>query len=130
MSARLRSSQSSRHRGVWWLVSAIICIDKKTRARLLIELTADLGVPGHHLRALATLADAIEEAEGQPPIVNAAGAIAAVRGQAGLPIEHFGPLALAARAAGLAAQIATSKRSSQHPSSDTPAAESLPLATS
>ncbi|MEM7406831.1 MAG: citrate/2-methylcitrate synthase [Pseudomonadota bacterium] len=82
------------------------------RARALIELAADLGVPGFHLRALATLADALEDAFGQVPVVNAAGAIAAVLGEAGIPAKQFGPLGVTARAAGLATRIATSRRGS------------------
>lgn len=79
--------------------------DEDPRSRALIELAADLGVPGHHLRALATLADAVEAAEGRPLTVNAAAAIAAVLGEAGVVVRHFGPLAIATRAAGLAVQI-------------------------
>lgn len=79
--------------------------DADRRSRALIELTADLGVPGHHLRALATLADAVEAAQGRPLTVNAAAAIAAVLGEAGIDARHFGPLAIATRAAGLAVQI-------------------------
>ena len=79
--------------------------EEDPRSRALIELTADLGVPGHHLRALATLADAVEDAEGRALTVNAAAAIAAVLGEAGVVVRHFGPLAMATRAAGLAVQI-------------------------
>lgn len=46
----------------------------------------------------------------QPPIVSAAGAIAAALGEADIQANQSGPFAVAALAAGLATQIATTKQ--------------------
>ena len=94
------------------------------RARALIELAADLGVPGHHLSALSLLADAVEESHGRPVLVNAAGAIATVLGEVGMPTQGFGLLAVTARAAGLSIQTLTSARpGNSRNTSASPAAE-------
>ena len=84
--------------------------DEDPRARALLELTADLGVAGHRLSALAMLTDAIASVRVQPPSINAAGANAAALGEAGIQANQFGPFAVTARAAVLATRIATTKR--------------------
>lgn len=75
------------------------------RTPKLLALAEAEGVPGKHIRALRTLAAAVDRAAGRHITVNATGAIAAVLSEIGVEPEIMRGLALISRSAGLVAHI-------------------------
>ena len=76
------------------------------RTPALLRVAEDAGVAGMHVRALAALARAVDEAHGKHVTVNATGAVAALLADAGIPIAVMRGIAVIARAAGLVGHIA------------------------
>lgn len=75
------------------------------RTPKLLALAEAEGVPGQHIRALRTLAAAVDRAAGRHITINATGAIAAVLSEIGVEPEIMRGLALISRSAGLVAHI-------------------------
>lgn len=75
------------------------------RTPKLLALAEAEGVPGKHIRALRTLAAAVDRAAGRHITINATGAIAAVLSEIGVEPEIMRGLALISRSAGLVAHI-------------------------
>jgi citrate synthase len=75
------------------------------RSARLITLAQDHGMPGNYVRALKTLAAAVDEVYGRHITINATGAIAAVLGEIGFPPEVMRGVAVVSRAAGLVGHI-------------------------
>ncbi len=76
------------------------------RAAALLELAEANGAAGGHVRALKTLAAAVDAARGKHVTINATGAAAAVMGDVGVPVRVMRGFAVVSRAAGLVAHIA------------------------
>ena len=75
------------------------------RSARLLALAEERGMPGRHVRALRSLARAVDEAYGRHITINATGAIAAVLGEIGFPHEVARGVAVVSRAAGLVGHI-------------------------
>jgi len=75
------------------------------RAQRLISLAGQLQMPGHHLHALRCLADAANDTSKRYLPVNATGAVAALLGEAQIPVRLMRGFAVVSRAAGLVAHV-------------------------
>jgi citrate synthase len=80
------------------------------RSARLLALAEAHGTPGRHVRALRTLARAVDEAYGRHITINATGAVAAVLGEIGFPQEVMRGVAVVSRAAGLVGHILEERR--------------------
>ncbi len=80
------------------------------RSARLLALAEEHGTPGRHVRALRSLARAVDEAYGRHITINATGAIAAVLGEIGFPHEVARGVAVVSRAAGLVGHILEERR--------------------
>lgn len=80
------------------------------RSARLLDLVAQQGMPGHHVRALRTLSQAIDEVYGRHITINATGAIAALLGEIGFPQAVMRGVAVVSRAAGLVGHILEEQR--------------------
>ncbi|OAB54937.1 citryl-CoA lyase [Phormidium willei BDU 130791] len=76
------------------------------RALKLLALADELGLDRGYVRALRALAAAVDRAAGKHVTINATGAIAALLGEIGVPVELMRGFAVVSRAAGLVAHIA------------------------
>ncbi len=76
------------------------------RAAALIRLAKDLDVAGAHCTALELLAREVDKASGRHITINATGAVAALLGDAGVPVRLMRGFAVLSRTAGLIAHIA------------------------
>lgn len=75
------------------------------RSARLLALAEEHGTPGHHVRALRTLSQAIDAVYGRHITINATGAVAALLGEIGFPKEVMRGVAVVSRAAGLVGHI-------------------------
>jgi citrate synthase len=75
------------------------------RSARLLALAEEQRTPGNYVRALRTLAAAVDEVYGRHITINATGAIAAVLGEIGFPREVMRGVAVVSRAAGLVGHI-------------------------
>lgn len=75
------------------------------RTPKLLRVAEEAGVPGAHLRALRTLGTAVDEVYGRHLTINATGAIAALLGEIGVPVDIMRGFAIVTRAAGLVGHI-------------------------
>jgi citrate synthase len=75
------------------------------RSARLLALAREHRTPGIYVRALETLAAAVDEVYGRHITINATGAIAAVLGEIGFPREVMRGVAVVSRAAGLVGHI-------------------------
>ncbi|HUT48907.1 MAG TPA: citryl-CoA lyase [Methyloceanibacter sp.] len=75
------------------------------RTPVLFVLAEAEGIAGAHIRAIRTLAAAVDEVYGRHITINATGAIAAALGDCGVPPEIMRGFALIARCAGLVGHV-------------------------
>jgi citrate synthase len=75
------------------------------RSPRLLAIAEEAGVPGCHIRALRLLAAEVDAAWGRHLTINATGAIAALLGEIGVPLEVARGVAVVSRAAGLVGHI-------------------------
>lgn len=75
------------------------------RTPRVLAVATEQGISGRHVEALLELSRAVDEVYGKHITVNATGAIAAVLGDADVPVEILRGFALVARAAGLVAHV-------------------------
>jgi len=75
------------------------------RSPRLLAIAEEAGVPGRHIRALRLLAAEVDAAWGRHLTINATGAIAALLGEIGVPLEVARGVAVVSRAAGLVGHI-------------------------
>lgn len=75
------------------------------RSPRLFAVAAEAGVAGDHIAALRRLAAAVDAAWGRHITINATGAVAAVLGEIGVPVEIMRGIALISRAAGLVGHL-------------------------
>jgi len=80
------------------------------RAAALLALADELALPGGHVRELRRLSAAVDAARGRRVTINATGAVAALLGEIGVPVELMRGFAVISRAAGLVAHIAEEQR--------------------
>ena len=82
------------------------------RAYKLLDLArAEPELPGHRIRALETLSQAVDAAAGRPITLNATGAVAALLGEIDVPTNVMRGFAVISRAAGLVAHIVEEQQS-------------------
>lgn len=75
------------------------------RSPKLLTLTEALDVPGHHINALRLLARTVDDVYGRHITINATGAVAAVLGEAEVPLDVMRGIAVISRAAGLVGHL-------------------------
>ncbi len=80
--------------------------DDPRSVKLLALARAEPELPGHHIHALETLAEVVDEVYGRHITINATGATAALLGEIGVPPRLMRGFAVISRAAGLVAHIA------------------------
>jgi len=82
------------------------------RAYKLLDMgRAEPELPGTRIRALETLARAVDASAGRPITINATGAVAALLGEIGVPTGVMRGFAVISRAAGLVAHIVEEQQS-------------------
>jgi len=80
--------------------------DDPRAVKLLALARAEPDLAGDWLDALATLADAVDAGYGRHITINATGAVAALLGEIGVPVELMRGFAVISRAAGLVSHVA------------------------
>ncbi|WP_198018858.1 citryl-CoA lyase [Azorhizobium doebereinerae] len=76
------------------------------RAIRLLEIGAENGLAGRHVAALRLLAQVVDEKAGKHITINATGAVSALLGEMGIPVELMRGFSVLGRTAGLVAHIA------------------------
>lgn len=82
------------------------------RSVRLFEVAAEAGCAGRHIELIKLLGDEIEKSMGRRLTLNVTGAMAAVLGEIGFPVEAMRGVAVVGRAAGLVAHIVEEKQTS------------------
>lgn len=75
------------------------------RTPRLLAIAREHGIAGRHVEAVLELSNAVDQVYGKHITLNATGAIAAVLGDANVPVEILRGFAIVARAAGLVAHV-------------------------
>ena len=75
------------------------------RSPRLLAVAEEAGVPGRHIRALRLLSKEVDAAWGRHLTINATGAVAALLGEIGIPVQVMRGIAVVSRAAGLVGHI-------------------------
>lgn len=76
------------------------------RAARLLEIGAENGLAGPYAQALRLLAEVVDETAGRHITINATGAVAALLGEMGIPVDLMRGFSVLGRTAGLVAHIA------------------------